>query len=107
MGTTTTTFSQGTNNISIDIDHILLEISSLPEYNEQLSLQISSQGASAEGRFNNLSSSEKDFNHFAYDLPYTNSVISSLGMYRTRLMKMIEKTCYTYHWIHLRECIYL
>jgi len=98
MGTTTTTLSQGTNDISIDIDHILLEISSLPEYNEQLSLQISSQGASAEGRFNNLSSSEKDFNHFAYDLPYTNSVISSLGMYRTRLMKMTEKTCYTYHW---------
>ena len=95
MGTAATTLSQGTNDISIDVDHILLEISSLPEYKEQLSLQISSQGASAEGRFNNLSASEKDFNLFAYDLPYTNSIINSLGMYRTRLMKMTEKTCYT------------
>ncbi len=98
MGSGTRTQSKGFNCMSIDIDHILLEISNLPEYNEQLSLQISPQGASAEGRFNNLSASEKDFNLFAYDLPYTNSVISSLGMYRTRLMKMTEKTCYTYHW---------
>ena len=45
-----------------------------------------------------LRSEEKDFNVFAYDLPYTNSILSELGMYRTRLMNMKPKTCYSYHW---------
>ena len=98
MGTTTTTLSKGTNNISIDIDHILLEIESLPEYDTQLSLQVTSSGSSGEGKLNNLNFLEKDFNVFAYDLPYTNSILSELGMYRTRLMNMKPKTCYSYHW---------
>ena len=34
---------------------------------------------------------------FAYDLPYTNSVLSDLKMYRSRLMKMTSKHCYSYH----------
>jgi hypothetical protein len=98
MGTTTTTLSKGTNNISIDIDHILLELESLPEYDTQLSLQVTSSGSSGEGKLNNLNFLEKDFNVFAYDLPYTNSILSELGMYRTRLMNMKPKTCYSYHW---------
>jgi hypothetical protein len=98
MGTTTTTLSKGTNNISIDIDHILLELESLPEYDTQLSLQVTSSGSSGEGKLNNLDFLEKDFNVFAYDLPYTNSILSELGMYRTRLMNMKPKTCYSYHW---------
>jgi hypothetical protein len=98
MGTTATTLSQGTNNISIDIDHILLELESLPEYDTQLSLQVTSSGSSGEGKLNNLNFLEKDFNVFAYDLPYTNSILSELGMYRTRLMNMKPKTCYSYHW---------
>ena len=34
---------------------------------------------------------------FAYDLPYTNSVLSDLKMYRSRLMNMPPKYCYSYH----------
>lgn len=98
MGTNTTTLSKGTNDISIDIDHILLELESLPEYDTQLSLQVTPSGSSGEGKLNNLNFLEKDFNVFAYDLPYTNSILSELGMYRTRLMNMKPKTCYSYHW---------
>jgi|TARA_Y100000004_G_scaffold180885_1_gene225984 hypothetical protein len=81
----------------IDIERILLELESLPEYDQQLSLQITSDGKSGEGKLVNLDNKEKDFNVFAYDLPYTNSVISELKMYRTRVMNMAPKTCYTYH----------
>jgi hypothetical protein len=82
----------------IDVEHILLELESLPEYDTQLSLQVTSSGSSGEGKLNNLDFLEKDFNVFAYDLPYTNSILSELGMYRTRLMNMKPKTCYSYHW---------
>lgn len=82
----------------IDIDHILLEIESLPEYKTQLSLQVTADGNSGEGKLENLNHTEKDFNLFAYDLPYTNSILTWLGMYRSRLMKMKPKTCYSYHW---------
>lgn len=82
----------------IDIDHILLEIESLPEYKTQLSLQITSEGNSGEGKLEKLNHTEKDFNIFAYDLPYTNSILTQLGMYRSRLMRMKPKTCYSYHW---------
>ena len=82
----------------IDIDHILLEIESLPEYKTQLSLQITSDGNSGEGKLEKLNHVEKDFNIFAYDLPYTNSILTQLGMYRSRLMRMKPKTCYSYHW---------
>ena len=44
-----------------------------------------------------LALGKKDFNKFAFDLPYTNSVMANLGMYRSRLMKMSSKTCYSYH----------
>jgi hypothetical protein len=82
----------------IDVEHILLELESLPEYDTQLSLQVTSSGSSGEGKLNNLDFLEKDFNVFAYDLPYTNSILSELVMYRTRLMNMKPKTCYSYHW---------
>lgn len=82
----------------IDIEHILLELESLPEYDTQLSLQVTKSGSTGEGKLINLDFLEKDFNVFAYDIPYTNSILSELGMYRTRLMNMKPKTCYSYHW---------
>ena len=80
----------------IDIDHILLELESLPKYDTQLSLQVTPTGSSGEGQLANLDSKEEDFKVFAYDLPYTNSIISELKMYRTRVMKMSPKSCYTF-----------
>ena len=48
--------------MSINIEYILLEISQLPEYKEQLSLQISENGEGAEGKLLELNHKEKDFN---------------------------------------------
>ncbi len=82
----------------INIEHILLELESLPKYDTQLSLQVTADGSSGEGQLAKLDYKEEDFNVFAYDIPYTNSVLSELGMYRSRLMNMKPKTCYSYHW---------
>ena len=84
--------------MSINIEHILLELEDLPKYDTQLSLQVTVDGSSGEGQLAKLDYKEEDFNVFAYDIPYTNSVLSELGMYRTRLMNMKPKTCYSYHW---------
>ena len=84
--------------MSINIEHILLELEDLPKYDTQLSLQVTADGSSGEGQLAKLDYKEEDFNVFAYDIPYTNSVLSELGMYRTRLMNMKPKTCYSYHW---------
>ena len=83
--------------MQIDIEYILLELEKLPEYNTQLSLQVAQDGNSGEGKLTDLKYQEKDFNVCAYDLPYTNSIIRDLQMYRTRVMRMKPKTCYTYH----------
>ena len=84
--------------MSINIEHILLELEDLPKYDTQLSLQVTADGSSGEGQLAKLDYKEEDFNVFAYDIQYTNSVLSELGMYRTRLMNMKPKTCYSYHW---------
>ena len=70
--------------MSINIEHILLELEDLPKYDTQLSLQVTADGSSGEGQLAKLDYKEEDFNVFAYDIPYTNSVLSELGMYRTR-----------------------
>lgn len=85
------------SEVIIDIDHILLELSQLPDYGNQLSLQVTADGKSGEGRLANLDHEEKDFNVFAYDLPYTNSILSELKMYRSRIMNMYPSLCYSYH----------
>jgi len=32
-----------------------------------------------------------------FDIPYTNSIMSELKMYHTRIMKLKPKSCYSYH----------
>ena len=81
----------------IDVKRILEEILTLPKYDKQLSLQVTESGSGGEGRLARLDYKEKDFSVFAYDLPYTNSVLSDLKMYRSRLMNMPPKYCYSYH----------
>jgi hypothetical protein len=72
---------------SIDIERILLELECLPEYDDWLYLQ-KSKGDPKK---------EQDFTEFAYDIPYTNTVIEKLNMFRTRVMRLRSKTCYSYH----------
>ena len=46
----------------IDIERILFELESLPEYDTQLSLQITDDGNSGEGKLANLHNTEKAAN---------------------------------------------
>lgn len=83
----------------IDIQRILLELKSLPEYDTQISLQ-GVEGKSdhnhgtGRGVFPHV---ESDFKIPIFDLPYTNSIILMLNLVRTRVMRMKPKTCYSYH----------
>jgi hypothetical protein len=85
----------------IDIEKILNEIKTLPAYESQISLQTveGEQNPSyGTGKVKSLEHSESCFKIALFpQLTYLNSVIESLGMYRTRLMNMSPKTCYTYH----------
>jgi len=84
----------------IDTVKILKELKTLPKYDNQIGLQTMAgmdDPFYATGRITDKNHSEEEFTQFCFDLPYTNSVISSLGMYRTRVMLLSPKTCYTYH----------
>lgn len=85
----------------IDIDIILLELDNcLPDYDEQISIQ-GVEGIDdpfyGTGRIGKLNHTENEFVKPNFDMPYTNKVLKDLGMYRSRLMNMPPKTCYTYH----------
>ncbi len=86
--------------MSIDIDRILIELEMLPKYDTQIGLQ-AVPGVSdpfyATGRITDKEHKEEDFTEFLFDLPYTNSVLNNLNVYRARVMNMKPKTCYTYH----------
>ena len=85
--------------MSIDIDKILLEFEMLPEYDTQISLQtIEGCDDYNYGTGKLLApNKEKDFVFPLFDMPYTNSIMKRLGMFRTRVMKMYSNTCYSYH----------
>ena len=84
-----------------NIDKILLELELLPEYDTQISLQTvegETDYSYGTGKLTSLNNNkEKDFIVPLFDIPYTNSIIKDLGMYRTRVMRMHSKTCYSYH----------
>ena len=84
----------------IDIERILLELEMLPEYNDQIMLQTyegNEDPFDGTGALPVLVRSETVYNLPLFDLPYTNSIISDLGMFRTRVMLMRPYQCYSYH----------
>lgn len=87
--------------MSINIDIILLELDLLPKFDDQISLQTvagKSDPSYGTGRLTNLHHEEKDFTEPLFpQLEYTNSILKKLGMFRSRVMRMYPKTCYTYH----------
>lgn len=85
----------------IDIERILLELELLPKYDTQISLQ-GIKGINdpnyGTGRLMDLNNSEKDFIEPLFpQMKYTYSILNELKMFRTRIMRMNEKTCYSYH----------
>ena len=87
--------------MSINIDKILLELELLPNFKEQIPLQ-GVEGIDdpnyGTGRSIDLNHSEEEFVVPLFkELEYTNQVIKDLNMFRTRIMRMYSKTCYSYH----------
>ena len=87
----------------LDIEKIKSELKLLPKFDEQICLQGTKDNLDpfwGVGKWNEkyeMGYKETDFNKFIFDLPYTNSIIDELKMYRTRVMNLKSKTCYTYH----------
>lgn len=91
----------------IDIKRILNEIELLPDFEDQLILQ-TVEGCNdifyGTGMINKLQHAENDFVIPIYkQLEYINQIISDLGMYRTRIMKMGPKSCYSYHYDYTKR----
>ena len=86
----------------IDINLILEELKSLPEYEDQIMLQ-TVEGETdhfyGTGRLRNIEPfhKEQDFKVPLFNLQYTNSILENLGMTRSRVMRMPPKYCYSYH----------
>ena len=88
--------------MKIDVKKILLELQDLPKYSSQISLQ----GVKdiddcfyGTGRLTNLENhKESDFivPNFPH-MEYTNHILKELKMFRSRVMKLDAKACYTYH----------
>jgi hypothetical protein len=89
--------------MNIDIEKIKSELKLLPKFDEQICLQGTKDNLDpfwGVGKWNEkyeLGYKETDFNTFIFDLPYINSILLDLKMYRTRVMNLKSKTCYTYH----------
>ena len=83
-----------------DIKKILNELNILPKWDVQICLQ-GVEGSDDPflgcGMLKNLTFKEKDFTSFLFDIPYTNSIISDLGLYRTRVLRLMPGRCYSYH----------
>ena len=89
----------------IDIERILLELEMLPKYKNQIMLQTyegNEDPFDGTGKLPALVRSETDYDMPLFDLPffklpYTNSIISDLGMFRTRVMLLRPYQCLSYH----------
>ena len=86
--------------MSVDIQRILEELKMLPDYDEQIGLQGIPGNKDynySTGKITDKEHKETDFTEFLFDLPYTNSILKENKVCRARVMRMKEKTCYTYH----------
>ena len=91
--------------MSIDIERILEEIKILPELvKEQICLQGAIDnndpylGCYGLRDILNKGYKEKDFTEPLFDIPYTNQIIKKFKLYRTRILNLLPKTCYSYHY---------
>jgi hypothetical protein len=84
--------------MSIDIDRILLELELLPN-ETQVSLQSNdiNNNDHLNGTGRPIKMKEFDFIYPIFDLPYINSLMDEMNLYRTRIMRMKPCTCYSLH----------
>ena len=85
----------------LDLDRIKKELETLPKYDEQIALQGTKDNLdpffSLGSYFKDKKGKETDFDTPIFDIPYINSIIKDLNLYRTRVMNMKSKSCYTIH----------
>ena len=86
----------------VNIEKILEELKILPEFgdNDQIMLQTVEGQIDpfyGIGRLEKLNHTEDEFKHPIFDMPYTNGILKDLKMFRTRVMKMPSRRCYSYH----------
>ena len=85
----------------IDLDKIKDELKLLPEFNDQICLQGVDDNPDPFfgcGTISNIKPyKETDFTEPNFNLPYINSIIEELNMYRTRVMVLKPKVCYSIH----------
>ena len=85
----------------IDLDIIQNELMVLPKFDDQICLQCLKNSSDAFigcGKVSKFAPhKEEDFKYPIFDLPYINSLIEKLNMYRTRVLILHSKVCYTLH----------
>lgn len=82
----------------IDIEKILCELSDLPKYEDQIMLQTMSGTTDPFYGTGKAKHDNVEFNIPMFpNMIYTNNIIEMLGIYRTRVLRLKPKTCYTYH----------
>ena len=93
----------------LDIERILLELSVLPPFKTQICLQgvkgsddyflgcgVGGNEKSSE-RKQRHDYSTSDFKYPLFNMPYVNDFMKKYEMTHTRVMKLLPKTCYSYH----------
>lgn len=98
-----------------DLDLIKKEIATLGEYDSFLNLQSDQEDVlkrdPLDATLGNVVTTNKNdlisdmskeiadihYKYPIFDIPYINSIMEELGMTRTRLMKLKQKQCYTWH----------
>ena len=86
-----------------DVERILLEMESLPQWDLQICLQSyegnrdHTFGCGLLQKIHDDGRLETDLTHKIFDIPYVNSIIEEHQLYRTKFFKMKPKTCYSYH----------
>ena len=85
----------------IDLDKIKDELKLLPNFNDQICLQGVDDNPDPFfgcGTLSNIKPyKETDFTELNFNLPYINSIIEELNMYRTRVLVLKPKMCYSIH----------
>jgi hypothetical protein len=85
---------------TINLARVIKELNVLPEYDQQICLQGTEEDRDPFlgcGKLKRILFEEEEFIIPLFDIPYTNSIIKELGMYRTRVLRLFPQQCYTYH----------
>ena len=84
----------------VNIKKILSELKKLPAYDRQIMLQTvkgETDPFYGTGRLSESNHSEEKFIYPLFNMPYTNNLLKELKMTRSRVMKLVPFSCYSYH----------